>query len=110
MKLKNIKNFDEFEQREFLTFLIELVVVCVTAYLLAINSYMDDVFVGFFSFALSMVAICASIYIFPYVRDRFSSHHSTSSNLGRLLLVGINGERPTPIKRDLEELIRRTKI
>lgn len=110
MKLKTIKSFERVNKTEFINFIIIFIVVCITAYLLAVNSYAEVTFVGFFSFAVSMVGICVFIYFFPYIRDKFSKQRSISTNLGRSLLIGINGERPTPIRRDLQKLIRRTKI
>lgn len=110
MKLKQVINLDHFEKNEFLSFLIVLVGVCITSYVLAVNSSSESVFVGFFSFTASAVIVSTIVYFFPLIRNYFSPIAKKTLDLGSVLLVGLDGSRPVPKKRELDDMIRKTRI
>lgn len=110
MKFRDIKNFDRFEKADFFIFLIVLIIMGVTAYILALNSSTDATFVGWYAFCGGTFLVCFSVYIYPAIRDKYSPTGKYRPQPQDVLLIGIDGSRPRANTRELEDLLRRTKI
>ena len=112
MKLRDITNFDKFEKNEFFVFLISLITVGLVAYVLSLNSSNDATFVGWYAFCGGTFLVCFSVYIFPVIRDKYSTTGTGKyrPDPHEVLLIGIDGSRPVAKKRALEDIIRRNKI
>ena len=110
MKFRDIKNFDKFEKGDFFIFLIVLIIMGTTAYVLALNSSIEVTFVGWYAFCGGTFLVCFSVYTYPLIRDRYSPTGKYRPAPQDVLLIGIDGSRPMAKKRGLEDLIRRNRI
>jgi hypothetical protein len=98
------------KQYDFARFLAASIIVAASAGVLTAGSGEVVVFLCFYAFSGGLMTVCFAIYFYPTLRALLYPEISTDIDPGLVLLRGVNGERPRAKKRDLEDMLRRTKI
>lgn len=100
----------DLERFNFLQFIVIGTIVVSVAGALTAASTEEEVFLTFYAFSAGSILVCAAVYIYPIVRTLIYPDLSARMDPGTVLLRGIDGERPRARSRELEDILRRTKI